>query len=242
MTATTDKPAKKLARKPKPEKTEGNPAPAKLQRRPALAIASVALIAAGGLGGFWVWSSSSDATPVVAVRDTVNRGETIDRSDLMTVNITVDPALKTVDGDRLSSLVGKRAAMDIPAGGIVTNEATSSTVVPGAGQSMVGVSLTTAQMPSTSLHSGDRVRIVQTPGSADSAPAQASEPTKSSNKDEEKVEFVSARVVGTPVQSAGNSEQARTVVNVLVPTADAANLASQAATGRVALVLDTRER
>jgi hypothetical protein len=80
-------------------------------------------------------------------------------------------------------------------------------------------------MPSEPLYSGDSVRIVTTPG----------DQGEITNEDPVTVEAV---VVGV----SRVEETGETVVDVSVPEADAADLAARAATGRVALVLDARER
>ena len=88
-----------------------------------------------------------------------------------------------------------------------------------------GISLTPGQMPSEPLYSGDAVRIVTTPGDQGEV----------TDKDPVTVEAV---VVGV----SRVEETGETVVDVSVPESDAADLAARAATGRVALVLDARER
>src|SRR5690349_11678632 len=81
------------------------PAP-KLRRRPVLVAASLAAVILGALLGAWTWSTASNTHEVVALRQTVTRGETVTQGDLMTVQVGLDPALKTIPGDRLGSLVG----------------------------------------------------------------------------------------------------------------------------------------
>ena len=72
---------------------------------------------------------------------------------------------------------------------------------------------------------GDSVRVVTTPG--DQGEVTEQDPVT-----------IEARVVGV-----GRVEETgETVVDVSVPREDAAELAARAATGRVALVLDARER
>ena len=112
-----------------PGTTEVTPAP-KLRRRPMLVVASVAAVCLGGLIGVWAWTSTSNTHQVVAVRATIARGETIDQADLMTVQVGVDPALRTVAGDSLADLVGQRAAMDMAAGSFVTSETSSASSRP----------------------------------------------------------------------------------------------------------------
>lgn len=200
------------------------PAP-KLRRRPVLVAASLAAVIVGALLGAWTWSSTSNTHEVVALRQTVTRGETITQGDLMTVQVGLDPALKSIPGDRLGSLLGQRAAMDMAAGSLVTAADVTTTVLPGKGLSVVGVALPPSLMPGGTLLAGDRVRIVATPG-------------QQGDVGQEAPVAISATVVGLYP----NGENGQTVVSVEVPQEQAAELAARAATGKVALVLDSRER
>jgi hypothetical protein len=97
-------------------------------------------------------------------------------------------------------------------------------VIPGRGQSVVGVSLAPGMIPATRLRAGDQVRLVATPGT-------------SGDIGQDQPQTTTATVVG--VRSADDTGQV--VVDVTVPAGDAARLAAWAATGKVALVLDSRE-
>ena len=94
--------------------------PPRLRRRPALVAASVAAICLGALLAVWAYNGASTSQGVLAVRTTVHRGELITRADLMTAQIGVDPVLKPLPASAADSVVGKRAAMDLAAGGLVT--------------------------------------------------------------------------------------------------------------------------
>jgi hypothetical protein len=174
----------------------------------------------------WVYLSNTDSVSAVAVRDTVMRGETITAADLMSVQVTPDPALQVVPGAALESFVGHRAARDLSAGTLLTREAITEQVVPGQGQSVVGLALTAELMPGEPLQVGDRVRVVATPG-------QAGDPATFESADT----LFPAEVVDV----ATSVESAQTVVSVLVPEGDAAQIAQWASAGRAALVLDSRE-
>jgi hypothetical protein len=200
------------------------PAP-KLRRRPALIAASVAAICLGGLLAAFAWTATSNTQSVLAMRVTVERGAVIGPDDVMTVQVSTDPALRPVPASQASTVVGQRAATDIAAGTLVTSEQVSDTVLPAAGMSIVGVGLPASQMPGEPLLVGDSVRVVATPG-------QSGEVTAG-----EQV-TIAATVVGVRV----NNENGQNVVSVQVPEQDAAELAARAATGNVALVLDSRER
>ena len=200
--------------------------PPKLRRRPLLVAASVAAICLGALLAVWAYTSASTSQEVLAVRETVHRGEVITAGDLMTVRIGLDPALKPLPAAQGSAVVGQRAALDLAAGGLLTAEAITSAVVPAKGMSVVGVSLPPALMPGVGLQSGDRVRIVATPGEQGEV-AAGDTPT-----------FIEATVVGIR----GGGDNGQTVVDVSVAYEQAGELAARAATGKVVLVLDSRER
>jgi len=200
--------------------------PPRLRRRPALVAASVAAICLGALLAVWAYTGASTSQDVLAVRTTVHRGELITRDDLMSAQIGVDPALKPLPASAADTVAGQRAAMDLAAGGLVTPEDVTSAVVPAKGMSLVGVSLPPALMPSVQLQSGDQVRIVATPG------AQGDVTTGTSPVS------IGATVVG----ERGPGDNGQIVVDVSVPYDQAAELAARAATGKIALVLDSRER
>jgi hypothetical protein len=196
--------------------------PPKLRRRPALFVSGVVATAFGCVLGAWVWSSTTNTEEVLAARHTIHRGEVIAAADLQRVRISGDPALLVLPASAYDNVVGRRAALDISAGGLLTNESTANQSMPPRGQSIVGISLTPAQVPALPMHGGDKVRIIVTPGDNGEAPASTPQ-------------FTVAEVVDTGLdETTGN-----TVVNVLVPYADAGVLAARAATGNVALVLDS---
>ncbi|MGO0577713.1 SAF domain-containing protein [Ornithinimicrobium panacihumi] len=180
----------------------------------------------GALLAVWVYLSNTDATSAVAVRDTVMRGETISAADLLTVQVTPDPALALVPAADLDSFVGQRAVRDLSAGALLTPDAAAEQVVPGAGESVVGLALTSGLMPGEPLMVGDRVRVVAIPG-------QAGDPAAFESADT----VFGAEVVGV----AASVDSPQTVVSVLVPERDAARIAQWASAGRAALVLDSRE-
>lgn len=224
-TDTKREPGRATAADPAPVGERLTPPP-KLRRRPILVVAAVAAVCLGALLSVWAYTSSSIAQDVLAVRQTVHQGQTITAGDLITAKVSVDPALKPVAASEMDQVVGKRAAMDMPAGGVVTREQVTAVVIPPQGQSIVGIALSAAMMPADEVEVGDTVRVVSTPG--EQGELQAGEPAA-----------LKATVVGVLPSNDGT---ASTIVNVQVNSADAAPLAARAATGKVALVLDSRER
>lgn len=204
--------------------------PARARRRWGLFAAMAALVCLGALGNVWLHEVTSNAIEVVAARSTIERGSLISRAELMTVQISADPALRTVAATDLQSLVGKRAAVDVAAGSLVTGESVTDQEIPAQGHSLVGVGVTAAMMPGARLVAGDRVRIVATAGQQGTSGTQT-EPVS-----------IAAVVVSTASGSDVNGAGLQTVITVDVPSQDAPQLASMASTGQVAVVLDSRER
>ena len=159
----------------------------------------------------------------------IERGAVVSREALGTVSVGLDPAVQSVPASRLEELVGQRAAVDIAAGALLTPASTTSENVPAAGLSLVGVSVTSAMMPGTRLLAGDRIRVVATLG-------QQQDPTLLADPAALDAVVVS---VQAGLDSVG---QGQTILTVEVPEGDAAGLAAMAATGRVAVVLDSRDR
>jgi len=206
------------------------PTPPKARRRWGLFAAMVLVVALGALGNVWLLASTTTAQEVVAARTTIERGSVVTREDLMTVRVELDPSLHTVLGVDLNGLVGQRAALDVAAGSLVTSESVTGTTVPPDGYSLVGIGVAQARMPGVPLVAGDEVRVVATPQLATGASA-SSTPVS-----------LAAVVVGTQSGTDTTGTGAQTIVTVQVPSADAASLAALAATGNVAVVLDSRER
>ena len=197
--------------------------PPKIRRRPLMLVGTIAAVVVGGLGTAWVFTASAASSEVVAVRAAVERGEVIDRTDLVVVKVGLDPSLDIVPASRIDQVVGQRAATDLAPGGLLASGSVTDEVLPKAGETLVGVGLAPTMLPAEPLLAGDHVRIVETPGLQG--------------------EVVTAPVVMAAVVSRVTIlETGDTLVDVLVPTERAAELAARAATGRVALVLESRER
>jgi hypothetical protein len=186
-------------------------------------MGAIAAVLIGALAAVWIWTTSATATDVVAVREAVQRGEVIDRADLEVVKVGLDPSLDIVPASRIDQIAGQRAGTDLAPGGLLVAGSVTNEVLPKAGEALVGVGLAPTMLPAEPLLAGDHVRIVETPG--------------------QQGEVVTSPVVMEAVISRVTVlETGDTLVDVLVPTEKSAELAARAATGRVALVLESRER
>lgn len=213
---STDAPGRPIAAPP------AAPEPPKLRRRPLAAVIALALVLGGGMLGVWAWTTATSTAEVVATRTAVQRGDTLAADDLMVVRVNPDPALQLVPASGLESLVGLRATTDLVAGALVAPEQVSEVLPPALGTSVVGVAPDLGFMPAEPLRPGDRVRVVQTPGGQG--------------------DYVDDPVSLAAEVLAVRRVEDRVVIDLLVPSALAPEMASRAATGKVAVVLDPRER
>ena len=223
---TRTRPRSETTTPPRPELSEPViPPPPRLRRRPSLVVASALLVVLGALASAWAYSSLGNAQEVVALRTDVARGRVITAESLQVVRVGVDPALRVVPGAQAGAIVGSRAAVDLKAGELLVPAAVTSEVVPGLGRSAVGLSLTPAQMPGGPLLVGDEVRIVSTPG----AQGEVGSSTPAVYR---------GQVLGVSEPGADGT----TGVTVQVDADVAPEIAARSATGKVALVLDSRVR
>lgn len=198
--------------------------PPRPRRRPMLILASVALVLVGMVGSALAYSSLGNAQSVVVARVDVARGAVITSDVLQVARVGVDPALQVVPASSLDSLVGQRAAVDLKAGQLLVPQAVSGDVFPHHGTSVVGLTLGPGQIPGTPLQVGDQVRIASTPGAQGDVHA-----------DQIKVFTGLVVEVGT-ADTSGN-----VTVSVEVPADQAPEVAVWSASGRVAVLLESRE-
>ncbi|TQN44092.1 SAF domain-containing protein [Blastococcus colisei] len=195
--------------------------PPRRRRRPALLALAVAMVVLGALGASFVATSLGQTTSVVALTRAVPWGQKVTDADLVEARIAADPALSPIPYADRDEVIGMIAATDLTAGSLLTREALTDERFPPPGQHLVGVAVTTAQVPATPLRSGDEVLLVPM-ATEGMAPAGAPTPGP-----------VQATVANTgPVGVDGLR-----VVDVLVDDVDGADVAARAAAGLVVIVV-----
>jgi SAF domain-containing protein len=188
----------------------------------------------GAVVSAFAFMRASHSQQVVAVANTIHAGQTVSGGDLELVDMNSDSELRTIPASQESTVVGQIAQLDIAAGSIVTPDSFGQGSIPAKGQAVVGLSLTPAQMPASSITVGDQVSLVAV---GDDNSATFSQDTATIDGT---VVAVSAPNVSG---SAGVDPQTgNSVVDVSVPTDTAGGLAAKAANGKVALVLDARDQ
>ncbi|NEE01178.1 SAF domain-containing protein [Phytoactinopolyspora halotolerans] len=192
-------------------------------RRKGVIGLALGLLALGGGGAYQLAQSLGDTVDVIALAADVPRGEAIQASDLTIASVNPDAALTPIPAGEAAEVAGQRAAADLSAGSILTPAAVTAAVVPAVGDSVVGVAVTPQQLPTEPLIPGDRVRVVSTPNPGDDPPEAAPE------------------AIEATVLSVEPIDTGFVMVNVIVDAATGAELAARVATGRVGIVLDSRE-
>lgn len=192
-------------------------------RRKGVIGASVALLALGGGGAYQLAQAFSDTVEVIAIASDVPRGQVIEASDLTVAAVGPHQALTPIPSTQVSEITGRRAAADLTAGSILTPSAVTDTTIPAAGESVVGVAVTPQQLPTAPIIPGDHVRVISTPNPGDNPPKDSPES------------------ITATVLSVDHADTGHVIVNVIVESDTGPELAARVATGRVAVVLDSRE-
>ncbi|MEV4654795.1 SAF domain-containing protein [Micromonospora sp. NPDC049301] len=131
--------------------------------RPGLLGLAVLLIALGGLGAAFAVTSVRATGSYLAVARPVEVGREISAADLITVQVAGGQGLRPVPAGRLDEVIGKRAAVALVPGTLLTLGQVTDDPLLGPGQQQIALGLKTAQVPARDLHPGDKVLLVSTP-------------------------------------------------------------------------------
>ncbi|WP_405428370.1 SAF domain-containing protein [Micromonospora sp. NBC_00617] len=131
--------------------------------RPGLLGLAVLLIALGGLGAAFAVTSVRATGSYLAVARPVEVGREVSAADLITVQVAGGQGLHPVPAGRLNEVVGKRAAVALVPGTLLTLGQVTDDPLLGPGQQQIALGLKTAQVPARQLHPGDKVLLVSTP-------------------------------------------------------------------------------
>lgn len=199
---------------------KGFQAPSKLVRKkPALVALCIALAMVGGLITYFGLSGNGQQTVLIA-KDGLVRGQEITPGSLDTINIASDAGNGAVAADQSGTVIGQKAIVDLPKGSLITKNNVGANLGIKEGTSVVGVGLTTAQVPSRRLQAGDKVRIIRTPTQGG------------------QIDTKSTPVAGVVDSTRPDDVKGLIIVDVVVATADAQNVVAWSASGNAGLILD----
>ena len=219
----TNQHAAKAPRRPAGSPDPVTPEPARMpgRRNPKWIALGIVALCLGGLLSYVIYSRVATETAVVAVANTVYRGELIDREDLTTITLQGSALAQAVPARDLDNLVGQRAAFDLAEGSVVVSSSVTAEAVPAVGRAVVGLKLAMGRVPTSLLVPSADLRLVALPpqdGGTDSLTGDA---------------FV-ARVI----DQAPGADGATILLNVDVAAAQAPTIALLAAQDRIAVVRD----
>lgn len=124
---------------------------------------SLALIAAGGASVAVLLLQVGHRTQIVTVVRNVQVGQVLTEQDLGRASISLDPAVKVVKANELRSVVGKRAAVELKPGSLLTPSQVTKDSLVKAGEQLVPIGLKPEQVPATELVPGQKVQLVHVP-------------------------------------------------------------------------------
>ncbi len=194
------------------------------RRNPKWIALGIVALCLGGLLSYAVYAKVATETSVVALKQTVYRGEVIQPDDLTRIVIQGDSFPNAVPADRMDDVVDRRATFDLPVGSIVSSESIADTAIPQPGRAVVGLKLTSGQAPAVLLLPSSPVRLVALPPGGAGAGAA----------DQLGGKTYLAHVIDQAVDADGTS----ILVNVEVDAQQAPTIALLAAQSRVAVVRD----
>ncbi|HEY8543822.1 MAG TPA: SAF domain-containing protein [Acidimicrobiales bacterium] len=173
--------------------------------------------------GAWVFAaiyvSAGQRVEVIALARDVPMYAEIDEDDLRVVRVAADPSVKTIDADRIDDIVGRRAAMPLPEGSLLSGDQlfVEDVSLPGPGEEIVAGIIKEGQAGPSVLVPGRQIRVHVTPKDREEEPVSVD------------AVFYS---VGKPDENNGER-----TIEFIVERADAQRVASAAGEKRISLTL-----
>ncbi|MYW06086.1 hypothetical protein GT354_49000 [Streptomyces sp. SID3343] len=192
------------------------------RRRPALIALSVALIAAGGLGSAAFYQMQNHKVAVLAVARVVPYGATIAAADLQVVEINDAAGLRPIGSGSKSVIVGKRAAVELRPGTLLTSDQVTETVAIKSGEMLVPIAVDSSRMPVRGLTPGTQIVIVTSPVPMGGNNAPTTTP---------------GQIRATVIRSTGFRDSGPTILDVAVPPQDGPLLATRVMEGKFSVVV-----
>lgn len=221
--------------------------------RKPLMIALSALLVFGSIAGFaTAYSSGLHKESVLMVTQDIQKGQPITAGDLGSVSASISGGVHPIPVSEAAILSGRRAAVTVPAGSLLTMADTTAAPPIAHGDAVVGIALKVGQLPSNGVEPGDQVMIVETGalGSptvsvATGSASQSTEPSSGNSGgvlDARASVFEVESAVSTGLSSsnggtASGSAAGAELVSVEVPDSIAPEVSGAAAAGQVTLVL-----
>lgn len=220
----------------------GRPVPLGRQRRPGWIAGGAALLAASVLANVYVFSRAGHRQVVVQVVRDVPVGEPLGRADLGTASVALDSGLGSIPGRELAQVLGRRAAVDLRRGTVLTASQVTTRLSPQPGQALVTTGIKANQLPPRGLAPGSKVRLVPTGGQDTPTTTQGGGEGGATGTGIGPGGGSAGKDVPAVVDAVGGPDaDGSMTVSVLVADADSSAVAREAAAGRIAVVVTARE-
>lgn len=193
------------------------------QRRSGLLALAALLIVGSALAGGLLFSRAGNTVEVLAVRDAVPKGHEIERSNLITRSVAGVP--NTIASANADTIVGDVAAVDLMPGQLLTTDIVTEALLPGTGESLVGLNLAPERVPSAGLAPGDVVDVIAVPAGNNAA-------------SQDELDAPATLASGALVYDVMGSATAggAMLVTVVVAEGDASRIAAYSTAGRIAVI------
>jgi hypothetical protein len=200
-----------------------------------MAVASAAVVFASIAVFASVYSGAGRRTSVLIVTTTIEKGQLIAGSDLGQASMSISGGVTPIPVSSAPELSGRRAAVTIPAGSLLTSGDVTTAQPIGAGDAVVGLALKADQLPSSGVVPGDQVMIVETagPGAPMTVVPSNGSPTGSTTG----VLVPQASVFDVEAPPADSAAGVSQLVSVEVSSTLAAAVSTAAAADQVSLAL-----
>jgi Chaperone for flagella basal body P-ring formation len=207
-------------------------------RRPIVVVGSLVLIFSSIALFTDIYSSANRKTAVLISTRPIEQGQQLTANDLGQVSLSISGGVSPIAVSDASSLSGKRAAVTIPAGSLLTAGDVTDAQPVVQGDAVVGMALKEGQLPSAGVTSGDEVMVVQTAsaGSPLAAPSGGDGPSSGAD-DSTGVLVPEASVFDVELPPTDSTSDASQLVSIEVPSTSAAAVSTAAAADQVSLVL-----
>lgn len=170
-----------------------------------------------------VWGlNAGQKESVLGVRDTVAKGQVIERDDLVSKSVAgLDDAIPVTD---VATVVGQTASVDLVPGQVLSFAMLTSDPLPAAGQATVGLSLEPSRVPGAGLVAGDTVDVIAVPPNGQGKDVDLDSP------------MTLARDAQVYAVGGESTAGGLVLVTLVVPAQDAAQISAYSTQNRVAVV------
>jgi hypothetical protein len=204
------------------------------ERKPALAALAVLLVALGAVAAGYLVINAGHRVGAVEITQQVGQGQRIPASAIKEVQIASNTGINYVAWQYANRVAGVYAAVQIPAGTLLTPAMTTATSNLAAGKVQVGLSLKPGQAPADLLI-GQTVEAIGVGTGSGCGAAGAAGGTGTGNGTGPGVPITTGTIASVTGSTASNGSTA--AVTLAVPSADAGVLACYASAGDVAIAL-----